>query len=136
MKKYWKWILATALFLSIAILGLFLFDYFSPPRWSQAEKERVKQAYVQWSNINKEKASEGWEEKWLNNHPMIWYDENGNVEENNVWRYIGTYGDCYAFLLIGKDVNVMMPTDDYPIPYPLVGSFTRTCVTAPTSLPS
>ncbi len=31
----------------------------------------------------------------------IWYDENGYVEEPGVYRYIGTYGYCYAFLVIG-----------------------------------
>ena len=29
---------------------------------------------------------------------IIWYDEYGSEDMINVWRYIGKYGDCYAFI--------------------------------------
>ena len=37
--------------------------------------------------------------------PIIWYDENWYIEEENVWRYLGKYGDCYAFLRIDDNTQ-------------------------------
>ena len=52
-------------------------------------------------------------------YPITWYDENGYNEERDVWRYVGKYGDCYAFLRIGDNKNLNgKPTPD---PYPLRG---------------
>ncbi len=48
--------------------------------------------------------------------PIVWYDENGGVEEEGVWRYVGTYGDCVAMLRI-EDGYVSL--SDLPVPLPL-----------------
>lgn len=49
----------------------------------------------------------------------IWYDENGYVEETGVYRYIGTYGYCYAILVIGDGMGATM--DPMPGPFELHG---------------
>jgi len=49
----------------------------------------------------------------------IWYDENGYVEEPGVYRYIGTYGYCYAILVIGDGMGATM--DPMPGPFELHG---------------
>ena len=48
------------------------------------------------------------------NPSIIWYDENGGVEEEFVWRYIGKYGNNYAFL------KIRGPAAE---PYPLKGVY-------------
>ena len=122
MKKYWKWILPAACLLVIALSVWFTVDYFSVPKWSQAAKERVKHTYIYtWNHYSPKSVSEGWEERWFEQNPIIWYDEKGNAEGENVWRYIGTYGDCYAFLLIGEDVNRGIPEENLQKPYLLAG---------------
>ena len=120
MRKYWKWIISAVCLVAVGLAIWFAVDYFTVPKWSQAAKERVKHNYIYtWSHWNPEKVKEGWEERWFEQNPIIWYDENGGVEEENVWRYIGTYGDCYAFLLHGRDVNYGFPEKDFPIPFPI-----------------
>ena len=84
MNKYWKWIFAVAAVLLVGLVIWFIFFYNYVPRLSEEEKEKVEQAYADNHGIR----------------PIVWYDENGYVEEFGVWRYIGTYGDCYAFLII------------------------------------
>lgn len=66
--------------LAIIIVCL-IYIYASIPRLPPWEKERIEL----------ERTGPG----------PIWYDENGYVEEPGVYRYIGTYGYCYAFLVIG-----------------------------------
>ena len=45
----------------------------------------------------------------------IWYEDNGYVEEPGVMRYIGTYGDCYAFLIIGFGTGATMEPYEGPV---------------------
>lgn len=43
-------------------------------------------------------------------YDLFWCEENGYVDEPGAMRYIGTYGDCYAFFIIGSKTNAaMMP---------------------------
>ena len=48
-----------------------------------------------------------------------WYDENGYKEESGVWRYVGTYGDCYAFLMY--ELNITPIFDPITLPIELQG---------------
>ena len=99
-----KLIFAISAVLVVAIIyGIFLFAY-TP---SLPEREKVKIEALRSS--------------------IIWYDENGHVEENNVMRYIGKYGDCYAFLQFGDGFDpllqpVKLPFEllglSYPVYYP------------------
>lgn len=56
--------------------------------------------------------------------PIIWYDENNGVEEEHVWHYIGTYGDCVALLrlLDGYVLDSNMPVE---LPYRVKGLLVR-----------
>ena len=114
MYKRRKWMLAFTLFLLIGLLIYPIVSYCSMPKLSRKEKKIVHQAYVDTRQF-------GSEEGWLKVCPLIWYDENGYAEEVNVWRYIGTYGDCYAFLVIGDDLVNGVIGVDIPKPYLLRG---------------
>ena len=114
MRKYWKWITAILSVLLIGLLIWFIFFYHSVPHFSDEEKKKIEEVYY---------------ESWIpfpdkpELYPLIWYDENGGIEEEGVWRYIGTYGDCYAFLVIG-DNQTGMPSDMHmyvELPYLLPG---------------
>lgn len=113
MQKYWKWITAILAVLLVGLLIWFLVDYYSIPRLPNLEKDKIEAIYY-----------ESWipRPEYPEQTPLIWYDENGGVEENFVWRYIGTYGDCYAFLQIGDNENAIYEPVD--IPYP-IRSLTR-----------
>ena len=107
MRKYWKWITAILSVLLIGLLIWFIFFYHSTPHLSDEEKKKVEEVYY---------------DSWIGDSPT-WYDENGGIEELGVWRYVGTYGDCYAFLVIDDN---FMPIDCDPRipvanPYPLDG---------------
>ncbi len=110
MKRYWKWILTVVAILLVGLLIWFIFFYNHIPRLSKKEKEKVEEAYFIVLGSD--------EERYVRN-AIIWYDENGNVEENKVWRYVGKYGDCYAFLMIGDNKNSYM--EEVDIPYPIRG---------------
>ena len=93
----------SAVLVVVIICGIFLFAY--TPSLPEQEKAKIEALYS----------------------PIIWYDENGHVEEEHVWRYIGKYGDCYAFLQIGSGINAMFePVEppfvldglSYPVYYP------------------
>lgn len=45
----------------------------------------------------------------------FWYEDNGFVEEPGATRYIGTYGDCYAFLILGFNTNSIMEPYEGPV---------------------
>ena len=89
-------IIASVLAFAIVVLS---FIYASIPRLPPWEKEKVEQA--------------------KKGYPITWYDENGYVEEFGVWRYIGTYGDCYAFLVIGDGLGATF--EPLPGPFELYG---------------
>lgn len=103
-------VILTLLLVSLLLWGIIYYN--SVPRLSKTEKEKVKIEYY-----NRYCAGEMG--KYLAN-PITWYDENGNKEENNVWRYVGTYGDCYAFLVIGDNEDPLS-ADPFQLPYPLIG---------------
>lgn len=107
MRKYWKWILSIIALLLVGLLIWFIFFYHSVPRFSDEEKKKVEEVYY---------------DSWIGDSPT-WYDENGGIEEVGVWRYVGTYGDCYAFLKIGDNFSDMTVYPPYtmPNPFPLDG---------------
>ena len=91
-----KLIFAISAVLVVAIIyGIFLFAY--TPSLPEREKAKIEAL----------------------RSPIIWYDENGHVEENNVWRYIGKYGDCYAFLQFGNGEDPMF--QPVKLPFELLG---------------
>ena len=114
MRKYWKWILVVIALLLTGVLIWFIFFYNSTPCFSDQEKKKIEEVYY---------------ERWIpipdkpELYPLIWYDENGGVEEDGVWRYIGTYGDCYAFLVIGDNQTGMTSLEHMyvDLPYLLPG---------------
>ena len=75
-------------------------------------KEKVEREYyeVLWS---------GAKEYAHKHNPLIWYEDNGYVEEEHVWRYIGKYGDCYAFLVIEDNIDGF--GSPWEGPYPIEG---------------
>ena len=89
--KHWKPIVSILAIVLVAVLVVGVFLHFSVPKLSQKEKEKVEQEY-----------NENGDGKVF---PIVWYDENGHVEEPYVWRYIGKYGDCYAFLKFGSGLG-------------------------------
>ena len=116
--KHRKHILSIlAVVLAVAVLGVIVYRGFHRlPKW---EKEKVEKAYIEeWLG---DKAS-------IADRPLIWYDEIANVEDLEfweiAWRYIGTYGDCYAFLLIGEDYSeVVLYHTNKSFPYKEVSGY-------------
>ena len=104
MKKYWKRIVSIVAVLLVGLVIWFIFFYNYVPRLSEEEKEKVEQAYSDYQ---------------FGLWPIDWYDENDHIEEFGVWRYIGTYGDCYAFLVIGNGQGATM--DPLPGPFEVYG---------------
>ena len=110
MKKYRDYIILALVIVLTAIILTDTFVYAFTPRLPKWEKEKIEAIYY---------------ESWIpfpdrpELCPLIWYDENGGVEEEFVWRYIGTYGYCYAFLQIGDNENAIYEPVD--IPYPIRG---------------
>ncbi len=72
------------------------------PSLSKRDKEKVEELYVR-----------------IMERPLEWYDENGCIESDGVYRYVGTYGDIYAFLEIGD--NIKPSGDKEDLPYPVRG---------------
>ena len=102
MRKNRKLIFAIlAILIAVIIWGIDL--YASTPRLPQWEKEKVEEAYYAVSPAP----------------PLIWYDENGYTEEKFVYRYIGTYDYCHAFLEIGDNTNAIF--EEIDLPYPICG---------------
>lgn len=93
----------------IAVVIILSIGFYAPtpilPRW---EKEKIEEVYYGM-----------WERRSLPAPPLVWYDKNGYVEEENVYRYIGTYGYCYAFLVTGDNINEIF--EKVNIPYPIYG---------------
>ena len=114
MRKYWKWIIAILAVLLIGLLVCFIFFRNTDSGLPESEKEKIEKLYYEQMIPVPERPED---------YPLIWYDENEGVEEKGVWRYIGTYGDCYAFLIIGDnlaDIGVFPPYT-MPNPYPIQG---------------
>ena len=113
LRKYRKHIFAISVILLAGVLVWGICSYYSIPRLSKEEKELVRTEYFN-QYCGRRTAV-------YSKNPIMWYDENGYVEEDGVWRYIGTYGDCYAFLRIG----VPMGHEEFPGPptnmNPLIG---------------
>lgn len=107
MKKHWKLILTVVAILLSGLLIWLLIDYFSVPRLPFREKEKIEQVYFEEHMASSEKD--------YADRRIIWYDENGYVEEENVWRYVGTYGNSYAFLRIGSGIGATMDPIESPI---------------------
>lgn len=81
--------------------------YDSVPRLSRMTKDKIKEDYFVYEC--------GSNERIYKMAPIIWYEENNYTEEENVWRYIGTYGDCYAFLVIGSGIGATMDPLELPV---------------------
>lgn len=112
MKGKWKIVIAVSALLVGGLLVWLVFFCNIAPRLSPWMKNRVfNEYYEDWYDANAEACME-----W----PLIWYDENGQVEGNYVWRYIGTYGDCHAFLNIFDFTNKILLSESFP-PYRLEG---------------
>ena len=111
MRKCWKWLIGLVALLLVGLLVWFLinFYYYSTKRLPPWEKEKVEREYyeVLWS---------GAKEYAHKHNPLIWYEDNDYVEEEHVWRYIGTYGDCHAFLVIGDNTDVFWNQLEPPFP--------------------
>ena len=97
MKKCWKWLLAVVAILLAGLLIWFLVDYFSIARLPKWEKRKVEKVYFE--------EYCGGHEGLYKSQPIIWYEDNAYVDEWGVWRYLGAYGECYAFLWIGDETN-------------------------------
>ncbi len=105
MRKCWKLVIAISSVFLVVLLLWFIFFYNPVPRLSETEKDKIEAKYYACWIPNR---------KHPERDPLIWYDENGRVEEEYVWRYIGTYGDCYAFLMIGDNVGATYGPVDLP----------------------
>lgn len=111
MRKSHKILFAALVLLLLCLLVWSIFFYYSVPRLSRSEKELV------WAEYFDRYCQADMENYRV--RPLIWYDENGHVERENVWRYVGMYGDCYAFLQIGDNKDFEgLPEEG---PYPLLG---------------
>ena len=113
MRKCWKWLIGIVALLLVVLLvwALINFYYFSTKRLPPWEKKNIEQVYFdQWCMSD---------DKLYNQHPIIWFDENDGVEAENVWRYIGKYGDCYAFLVIEDNIDGF--GSPWEGPYPIEG---------------
>ena len=110
MRKYWKWILSIIALLLVGLLIWFIFFYHSTPHLSDQEKDKIEEVYNNTWFLGPE---------YVKTRPIVWYDENGGIEEDGVWRYVGIYGDCYAFLKIGDNNGIF--TEPVVMPYPILG---------------
>ena len=113
MSKRGKIILVVLLCLSVAFLVVYtVANYEDTSTLSVELKDEIKVAYHKrhypYSELDKQDIP-----------PLIWYDENGQIEEYMVWRYVGTYGDCVALLYIDNNQNgIYQPLE---MPYLLDG---------------
>ena len=114
MGKRGKIILTVFLCLAVVFLAVYTVASYEDTSTLSAElKEKIKVAYHRrmhpWdSDRNAQDIP-----------PLNWYDENGQVEEYTVWRYVGTYGDCVALLHIDDNKNgIYQPLE---MPYLLDG---------------
>ena len=115
MKKKSKIIIGAILLLAVVFLVVYtLLADKSPANLTEEQKKAVENAYFEeWIDSD---------ERYLAENPIIWYDENGGVEEPGVWRYIGTYGKCQAFLRILENSNgIEMPPATFRIPFQVQG---------------
>ena len=113
MSKQGKIILAVLLCLSVSFLVVYaVANYKDTSTLSPELKEEIKVAYHKrmdpYSDLDVQDIP-----------PLIWYDENGEVEEYMVWRYVGTYGDTVALLLIGNNQDMIF--QPLEMPYLLTG---------------
>ena len=105
--KYRKLILTVLVSLFVCLVFVGVYSYCSVPRLSAKAKAEVEALYFQdWCMSSEEIYAR---------QPLIWYDENWYREEVNVWRYIGTYGDCYAFLRMSKNIGGMFEPIELPV---------------------
>ena len=56
----------------------------------------------------------------LNEYPsdyydLFWYEDSGDMEEPGATQYIGTYGDCYAFFVIGSKTDSTLEPYEGPV---------------------
>ena len=110
LQKRRKLIFVILAFLLVGLLIWLVWFHNSVPRLSRKDKELVRTEYFNRYCGGKMEA--------YREQPLIWYDENGHIEKEHVWRYVGTYGDCHAFLQIGDNKWDGLPTQH---PYPLLG---------------
>lgn len=108
LRRCRKFIIVILVLLFVGLLLWGIFFYYSVPRLSKEEKKLVRAEYI-------DRYCGGKMETYLE-YPLIWYDENWYIEEDGVWRYVGTYGDCYAFIRIGDNVDVDMLAALNPYP--------------------
>ena len=108
MSKQGKIILAVLLCLSVSFLVVYaVANYKDTSTLSAEQKEEIKVAYHKMyypdSDLDVQDIP-----------PLIWYDENGEVEEYMVWRYVGTYGDCVVCLRIGNNQDAIFRPLEMP----------------------
>lgn len=120
MKKYWISIIAV---LAVAVIGvgtwLFSLRDTDPQDTQESQDSQLQQSAQEEPSQIPPFTDEIKEVIKASNSRIIWYDENGNVEEPGVWRYIGTYGDCYAFLEIQSPIGATF--DPIELPYDIQG---------------
>lgn len=113
MTKRGKIIITSLLVISIAFLVGYVIFQPSPGTLSRQQKADVVAAYNRY-----------WKdgiEKEITYDPVIWYDENGGVEEDGVWRYFGTYGDCLVLFELGENFDAELDGLTRPVYYPSDG---------------
>lgn len=63
---------------------------------------RVFGVYPKMAPWEKEKILNVLNEYTSDYYELFWYENSDDIDEPGATRYIGTYGDCYAFLVIGS----------------------------------
>ena len=60
-------------------------------------------------------------EKFYQENPLIWFDENGGERNFGVFRYLGTYGDCVVLLQYGHEADAFtIPHLWRSVKYPMI----------------
>ena len=80
---------------------------------------RVYGCYPKMTSWEKEKILNVLNEYSFDYYNLFWYEDNGFANEPGATRYIGTYGDCYAFLILGS--GYMFPGFPYEGPVKIYG---------------
>ena len=74
--------------------------------WEESQGDFTPLTAEQKANVLEEyKTHYCYSEKFYQEHPLIWFDDNGEERNPGVFRYLGTYGDCAVLLQYGQEAD-------------------------------
>lgn len=117
MKKQYKWLIPILILLTIVTVIYFVFFYHDANSLSRWQKHQIITAYKEDCLGTKMMSDpESFLERYYESSPLVWYDENGGVEEAQVIRYFRTYGNCIVLLKMEDNRDNLGKPIKSPVP--------------------